>query len=163
MARHSPLLGLAALGLIAVLGTPGSASASEPPRHRPYAAAPGAQANLAPVRQRAVSTALSIGGDALATASNNSLAQQDNAKSGGRRSTLQLSRAPTVQTAVSAAVSVGGSSATALAGNNGALPQGNVVPGGGGKSLLEIGRAPSTQTAVSTAVSIDGVPIPAGR
>jgi hypothetical protein len=161
MARRLSLFsGLAALGLMAAVGAPGSASASELPHSR-TPAKPTAQANLAPIRQRAVSTAVGIGGDALATASNQSLAQQDSVSLGGRRgATLQLNRSPTVQTAVSAAISVGGNTA-ALASNNGAT-LGNTSGIGLTRpvSLLELGRAPSTSTAVSTAISIGGVPIP---
>src|ERR687884_939197 len=99
--RLSRLSGLAALGLMtAAIGVSGAAaSAAELPPYRAAHAKPTAQVNLAPVRQRAVSTAVGIGGDALATASNQSLAQQDSAALGGRRgrgATLQLNRSPTV-------------------------------------------------------------------
>jgi len=151
--------------MTAAIGASGAAaSAAELPPYRAAHAKPTAQVNLAPIRQRAVSTAVGIGGDALATASNQSLAQQDSAALGGRRgATLQLNRSPTVQTAVSAAISVGGNSA-ALASNNGTA-LGNTSGIGLTKPvpLLELGRAPRTSTAVGTAVSIGGVPIPPVR
>src|SRR5690242_20869264 len=175
MARRLSLLasgGLTALGLIAAAaaaiataGAPAAASAAEPPpppHYRPYAkpaTAPTAQANLAPVRQNAVSTAVGIGGDALATASNQSLALQNSGGSGNGRgglpTPLQINRSSSVQTAVSAAVSVGGNSA-ALASNNADRPQANAgqgpAPGPGLPfSPPQLGRAPSTSTAVSTA------------
>jgi hypothetical protein len=159
MARSSLLFGLAALGLLAAVGGSGPASAGELPRHRTYAA-PAAQLNAAPVRQRAVSTAVGVGGDALATASNQGLAQQDATRLGGHGPTLQINRSPSVQTAVGAAVSVGGNSA-ALASNNGPVALGTAGGIGLTKpvSPLELGRAPRTSTAVSTAVSIGGVPV----
>jgi hypothetical protein len=154
MAHHrSPFLGLVALGLLAVCGLPEAASAAEPRQK------PGAQLNHAPVRQRAVSTAVGIGGDAFAAASNQSLGLQNSSTTSGGR---QIHRSPTVQTAVSAAVSVGGNSA-ALASNNGAALEGNPVLGGTRPiPVQQLGRAPRT-TAVSTAVSIDGVPLAAAR
>jgi hypothetical protein len=162
--RLSLFSGFAALGLMtAAIGVPGSAAA-ETPAYRAHAKpAAAAQVTLAPVRQRAVSTAVGIGGDALATASNQNLAAQ-NSVSSGRRSPLTITRSPSVQTAVGAAISVGGNSA-ALASNNGAANGSSAALGNssGGLTkpvpLLELGRAPSTSTAVSTAVSIGGVPI----
>ena len=152
----------AALGLLTAVGASGSVSAGEP--HR-ASAKPTAQVNHAPVRQRAVSTAIGLGGDAFAAASNQSLAEPANAKfGGGPGAARQISHSPTVQTAIGVAVSVGGNSA-ALASNNGPAA-GPAAPALGlGKSVspLELGRAPRTSTAVSTAVSIDGVPIPTAR
>jgi hypothetical protein len=178
MARLSRLSGgLAALGLIvaAAAGAAGAAaSAAEPPHTRPHAAKPAAQANLAPVRQRAVSTAVGIGGDALATASNQNLALQNSGSSSNGRGSSpplrQINRSPSVQTAVSAAVSVGGNSA-ALAANNadGLQNSTGAASGLGGSrpgvplSPQQLGRAPSTSTAVSTAISIGGVPIATQR
>lgn len=161
MARRNSLLsGLAALGLMAAVGTPGIASAGEMPHYRP-SAKPLVQGNIAPTRQRTVSTAVAVGGDALASASNQNLGLQTNSTLAGRRgAALQFNRSPTVQTAVSAAVSVGGNAA-ALSSNNGAVLGNtsgigltNPVP------LQALGPAPSTSTAVSTAVSIDGVAVP---
>jgi hypothetical protein len=169
MARLSPLLGLVALGLVAAVGAPGPASASDLPNHRPLVRQTPAQLNLAPTRQRAVSTAVGVGGDAFASASNQTLGLQDNGTLAGRRgATPQLNRSPTVQTAVSAAISVGGNSA-ALASNTGGGLSGNLQSGNGPVggvrpvSPLQLGRSPATSTAVSTAVSIDGVAIPASR
>jgi hypothetical protein len=160
MAHHRSLLGLAALGLIALCGLTEAASASEP-RHPKKSTA---QANFAPIRQRAVGTSVAIGGDAFASATNQSLALQDNSSTySGRRGTpLQFQRSPTVQTAVSAAISVGGNSG-ALASNTGDAFQSNAAPSGTRPiPLTELGRAPRS-TAVSTAVSINGIPIAAAR
>jgi hypothetical protein len=160
MAHHRSLLGLAALGLIALCGLPEAASASEP-RHPNKSAA---QVNVAPIRQRAVGTAVAVGGDAFTSATNQSLGLQDNSSkfSGKRGTPLQLQRSPTVQTAVSAAVSVGGNSG-AFASNTGDGFQSNAAPSGTRSiPLTELGRAPRS-TAVSTAVSINGIPIAAAR
>lgn len=162
MARHLALLGPAAfglaLGIAAALGPP--AAAGEPP-HRATARQAPAQLNLAPVRQRSVSTAVGIGGDALATSSNQTLGLQADGRHGPAP---PPSRSPSVQTAVSAAVSVGGNSG-ALASNNGPVQVG--TPNGIGltkpMSPLELGPAPRTSTAVSTAVSIGGIPVNPAR
>jgi hypothetical protein len=162
MARHLPLLGPAvaglALGIAAALGPP--AAAGEPP-HRAAARQTPAQLNLAPVRQHAVSTAVGIGGDALATSSNQTLGLQAD---GRRGPAPPLNRSPSVQTAVSAAISVGGNSG-ALSSNNGPVALGNANGIGLTRPAqpLELGPAPRTSTAVSTAVSIGGVPIDAAR
>ena len=152
-------LAAAALGLLTVVGASGSVSAGEPPRASAKPTA--AQVNQAPVRQRAVSTAVGIGGDAFAAASNQSLAEPANAKlGGGPGAARRISHSPTVQTAIGVAVSVGGNSA-ALASNNGPPALGNASGIGLTKpvSPLELGRAPRPSTAVSTAVSIDGIPV----
>jgi hypothetical protein len=158
MAHHRSLLGLAALGLIALCGLTEAASASEP-RHSKKSAA---QVNVAPIRQRAVGTAVAVGGDAFTSATNQSLGLQDNSSkfSGKRGTPRQIQRSPTVQTAVGAAISVGGKSG-ALASNTGEALQNNATPSGARPiPLTELNRAPRS-TAVSTAVSIGGVPIPA--
>lgn len=158
--RRSLLSGLAALGLMATVGTTGIASAGELPHYRP-AAKPLIQRNAAPTRQNTVSTAVAVGGDALASTSNQYLGLQSNSTLGGRRgAALQFNRSPSVQTAVSAAISVGGNAA-ALSSNNGAV-LGNASGIGLTKSvpLQALGPAPSTSTAVSTAVTINGVAVP---
>jgi hypothetical protein len=164
MARRPSLLsGLAALGLMLAIGAPGPASAIELPTHR-ASAKPTVQGNFAPTRQKAVSTAISIGGPALASAANQSLTAQDNSALPVRRGpVLQFSRSPTVQTAVSAAISVGGPSATALAANNGSATQNATLGPSRPVPLQQLGRAPAVLTAVSTAVRIDGLPIPLTR
>jgi hypothetical protein len=160
MARRVSLLsGLAMLGLAAAVGMPGIASARELARS-PQTALP-SQLNVAPVHQNTVSTAVSVGSNALATAANQNLGLQTNTTLGGSHgAALQLNQSPTVQTAVSAAVSVGGNAA-ALSSNNGPL-LGNATGIGLTKPvpLLSLGPSPSTSTAVSTAVSIDGVSVP---
>jgi hypothetical protein len=148
MARHhSTFLGLLALGLVAVSAMPGSASASE------------ARNIHAPLRQRAAATAVSVGGDAFASASNRSAAQGDSLSPGRPGARLATGNRLEVATAVSAAVSVGGKS-KAVASNNGPLPDGDGFATTRPLSVLELGRAPRTSTAVSVAVSIGGVPLP---
>lgn len=161
--RVSPLSGLATLGLIAAVGMPGIASARELPRSHQYAPL-AAQLNLAPVHQNTVSTAVSVGSTALATAANQNLGLQSNTILGGPNgAALQFNRSPAVQTAVSAAVSVGGNAAASssnngpLLGNTGGISLTKPVP------LLSLGPSPSTSTAVSTAVSINGVSVPKSR
>jgi hypothetical protein len=148
--------GLAVLGLLAAALATGPAAAGEPPHAR--GGAKPAAVNLAPLRQRAVSTAVGVGGDALATAANQSLAPQ----TGEPRS--RLARSPAVQTAVSAAVSVGGNSAALAANNGAALSSGGIgLAPRPARPITQLGRAPPTSTAVSTAVTIGGVTIPTER
>lgn len=160
MARRLSLLsaGLAALGLLAAVGMPGTGSARE---LQHYHAKPLIQGNIAPTRQNTVSTAVSVGSNALATASNQNLGLQTNTTlAGPRGAAVQFNHSPTVQTALSAAISVGGN-ATALSSNNAPL-LGDSSGIGLTKPvpLQALGPAPSTSTAVSTAISIDGVPVP---
>ena len=142
MPRLSLLAGLTALGLLAAGGlTPASAG----------------QSAKTPVHQRALSTSVSIGGNASAAALNNNLALNESRKAGGRL---------TVQTAVGAAVSVGGERASALAANSGTGAPNGLVLGGnsdssrGGPSLLPFGGQSGTRSAVATAIRVDGLPIP---
>lgn len=161
MARRLSLLsGLSMLGLMSAVAMPGVAAAGELVHSHPFAK-PLVQGNIAPVRQNTVSTAVSVGSNALAAASNQTLGLQTNSTLPGRNgAALQFNHSPTIQTAVGAAISVGGSAAAA-ASNNGPAP---VINSGIGPTgpvpLLSLGPAPSTSTAVSTAVTINGVQVP---
>jgi hypothetical protein len=143
--RYSTLWGLVALGLVAVTGLPGPASASE------------SRQVHAPLRQRAQSTAVSVGGDAFASATNRSRTAAGGGTSSGNPATLRTSRVPEIETAVAAAVSVGGKS-KAVASNNGPVLSDN-GPGSARPLDLTDGRVPNTSSAVSVAVTIGGVPI----
>jgi hypothetical protein len=146
--QHSAFWGLAALGLVVVTGLPGSASASEP------------RQTHAGLRQNSTATAISIGNDAFASATNRSRTAPGSSTFARRSgSGLTTDRKPEVDTAVAAAVSVGGRS-KAVASNNGPVLSDNAGPGTTRPlDLLESRRTPSTSSAVSVAVTIDGVPI----
>ena len=143
--QYSAFWGLAALGLVAVTGFPGSASASEP------------RQTHAALRQKAASTAISVGNDAFASATNRSRKSAGSSGSGGVPSgSLLTDRKPEIDTAVAAAVSVGGRS-KAVASNNGPVVRDD--PGPARVRPFNPLDGHSTSSAVSVAVTIGDVPI----